>query len=96
MARNILLVVLAIGLTGCTAFNVWDQDDGSIVIIGHATVLKDRATVFEEVKEKAEKVCDGKGYDVVNPATGKIDPNYNPNVFASTQSVSMRIKCKNS
>ncbi|MHC6529513.1 hypothetical protein [Vibrio proteolyticus] len=93
MIRQITIGCFVLSLIGCTSFNVIDHDDGTHVIVGYATALKKHDVVLEEVKEKAENVCEGNGYEIIDPATGQINPNYNLNVFATSRAVSLRIKC---
>lgn len=104
--KELLVVLVLLGLSGCTFYNVDDHEDGSYVVTGHTTALKSSETVIKEVTEKANSICDGKELDVIDPATGQVNPNYTPNligisssyyttnVIGTSRSISLHFRCK--
>ena len=94
MNKLLFLVPLFVSLSACTFYNVSEVEEGIYEIKGHASALKSKAAILENMKNKATKVCKGAEFDIVDPATGQVNKNYSDNIASTSQTVSMTIKCK--
>lgn len=81
-------------LSGCTFYNVNDVGENTYEIKGHASSLKSKSAILEDMKKKATKVCDGEEFEILDPATHKINPNYTGGIANESQTMSIVVKCK--
>ena len=94
MKKLVVLIPLVASLSACTFFNVNQLEKDTYQIKGHASALKSRTAIMENMKKKAVKVCKGNEFEIVEPGTGKVNKNYSGNRANTSQTVIMTIKCK--